>query len=264
MARKTKRATAQTRGSGRSCPLPKPAQAAGEHLESARIVEGALDDPAQAARARLLADLLFAACGPSCPPRLAAERTLLVSHAAAARSAGVGALGAKLWWRLAALVAERLAVLIDTPAALYFLEHDAHARGLARAAAHFGEARRARFRTFDPEHARIDEALLSSVGIALDAPGVHVERARDRSITSLARDGLRLSITGTRTGVYGEEGRRGGYGYLVRERYERGAARGMLCSPWHDGEEYVTEKPWLVWVLECAGTIARPRATSFD
>lgn len=46
---------------------------------------------------------------------------------------------------------------------------------------------------------------------------------------------------------------------MFDERYEGGHAVGVLCSPWHDGEAYRTKKPWLAWVLECAGEIARGR-----
>ena len=68
---------------------------------------------------------------------------------------------------------------------------------------------------------------------------------------STSNGGVKLTL-GPRPGrgSFDQTGSRGGYGFAVGETYEDGHACGMLCSPWHDGEEYRQPKDWMMWVLE--------------
>jgi hypothetical protein len=43
---------------------------------------------------------------------------------------------------------------------------------------------------------------------------------------------------------------RGGYGRLDHETYRDGAVHCVINSPWHDGVEGETKRPWVEWVLQ--------------
>ena len=50
--------------------------------------------------------------------------------------------------------------------------------------------------------------------------------------------------------------KRGGYGTVIREQYDRGSVLSILNTPWHDGEESREVITWTRWVQECLASIA--------
>ena len=238
------------------------------------IVEEIERDPGKP-RARLFADLFARLLGPEAPPVLLEHRQDVLIDPESSRREGIASISSSLWRRLlqldaldaarAHVLSEVLAALLDAPAVLYYFEYEANARGHSSAAAIFASALDARFPAFrsQADGMLITLDLLRSAGVDLD--GLRVELHPSGHLRRLAPRG---SGKGAPTleldarpggGRYGETGKRGGYGFLISERYEAGHASGTLCSPWHDGDEYREAKPWLVWVLECASEIAKPR-----
>ena len=51
--------------------------------------------------------------------------------------------------------------------------------------------------------------------------------------------------------------KRGGYGTMIREDYRDGGIVTTLNTPWHDGEESISIRPWTRWVEECLAELAR-------
>jgi hypothetical protein len=51
--------------------------------------------------------------------------------------------------------------------------------------------------------------------------------------------------------------KRGGYGTMITEEYRDGGVITTLNTPWHDGEESITKRPWTRWVEENLADLAR-------
>jgi hypothetical protein len=198
----------------------------------------------------------------------------VVDHADEARREGVGPIAAGLWNQLielealsaprAAVIARALAAVVTSPAQLFFFEHQAAGLRLEEATRSFAAALDRQHPNFRPRRSRlkIERALLEDAGF--DLARLDASFHPDGHLRALSPppgiDGPRLELDPTPgRGRYSETGKRGGYGFVVEERYADGHARGVLCSPWHDGEEYRTPKEWLIWVLECVGEIASRR-----
>lgn len=250
-------------------------RARAELLASAEPVQAELAAHPGHARAELLADLFARLLGTKTPPGLSSRRRSLFEDVARSRAEGVAYIASGIWRRLIQLesleptsadpLAEVLGELVESPVVLHYLEYEARGLALRAAADRLRAALDRRFPGFraGSDHALVDRAVLSQAGLDLSRLVVdyhasgHLRRLARRRPES-GSPVLELEAEPGR-GRYGETGRRGGYGFIVDERYEDGHAIGVLCSPWHDGEEYRTSKPWLVWVLECAGEIARGR-----
>lgn len=224
-------------------------------------------------RARLFADLFARLLPKEAPTLLLSGRTSVLEDIEQSRAEGVAYIASALWRRMIQLesldaargsaLATVLCELIPSSVVLFYFEHEARTRGLVLAAERFAEALDRRFPEFrvTSEKARITRAVLEDAGI--DLSKLDADFYASGQLRSLARRGpkagapvLELEDLPGR-GRYGETGRQGGYGFMVNERYEDGYAQGTFFSPWHDGEDYRTEKPWLVWVLENASEIAR-------
>lgn len=248
-------------------------RARAELMASAKTVLEELAAHPDNPRARLLADLFARLLGADAPAGLSSRCQSLFEDVARSRGEGVAYIASGLWRRLiqleslepdrALVLAEILAQLLESPVVLHYCEHEARSLALHAAADRLGAALDQRFPGFRgwSERALIDRSVFDQVGLdlsGLDAdfyPSGHLRRLSRRQ----AKRGspvLELDAEPGR-GRYGETGRQGGYGFMVDERYEDGHAVGVLCSPWHDGEEYRSKKPWLAWVLECGGEIAR-------
>jgi hypothetical protein len=152
----------------------------------------------------------------------------------------------------AAILAERIAALDAEAVVCFVLAHEARSLGCTHAAHALMRAHG----SFVAHAAtsKIDRALLDALG--LDLSRARVRWHADGHLAELAKEkrSLMLAVT-PGTGRYVEEGKRGGSGFAVREHYERGAAHGTFSSPWHDGDEYAHEQPWLAWVSACAATV---------
>lgn len=160
----------------------------------------------------------------------------------------------------AEILARRLAPMSSVAAGLFILADEARALDCTEAAHHFDAALAARFAGFVARAPtlKIDRALLESLGLVIDANDAHVRYHEDGHLAVLERDKRKLTLASRPgSGTYCEEGKRGGYGFAVDERYSDGHARGVLFSPWHDGEPYAHQQPWLCWVSACAATVLR-------
>ncbi|MCC7386422.1 MAG: hypothetical protein IT384_31580 [Deltaproteobacteria bacterium] len=255
------------------------ALAESEIRESASTLDAHLAEHPEQRRAQLLAGFVSALLGDEAPDRLRRHGLSVVEHAEEARREGVGAIASGLWNRLIALealtperaetIAVALAAMMTSPAQLFFFERQAADLKLEGAARHFGGALDQRHPDFrrDRRRLKIDRALLEDAGVELAR--LNVSFYADGHLHTLSpqigTDGPCLDLDpAPGRGRYSETGKRGGYGFIVEERYEDGCAVGQLFSPWHDGDEYRTPKEWLIWVLECASEIAsrRPRKRS--
>jgi hypothetical protein len=233
-------------------------------LKSARIVAQRLAGHPREPRARYLGDLLAELCAdlPGAPPL--ARRAVALRSAADRRTAGSIMLG--MWREITAngalddarahALARRIADTVDAAAVLFIIanearehEHEAAATVLMdRLASHH-----AAFLAGAPA-LRIDRPLLESLGLPIAK--AQVKWHDDGHLASLSAGGRVLQLDAVPgSGSYREEGRRGGYGFAIDERYRAGHAHGTFCSPWHDGEEYATKQPWLSWVSACAATV---------
>ncbi len=224
-------------------------------------------------RARLFADLFARLLGESAPTELHTHRQSVLGDAERSRTEGIASISSALWRRLielegldaqrADVLAEVLGALIEAPAVLSYFEFEASAHGLSNAARILAEALDARFPGFVETRARLPITRDVLEGAGLDLSGLQVQfhstgHLRRLAPRSAGRGAPTLELDSEPgRGRYGQTGKRGGYGFLVSERYEAGHASGTFCSPWHDGEEYQNAKPWLVWVLECASEIAK-------
>ncbi len=187
------------------------------------------------------------------------------------------ALGVKLWTRLleagaldagrARVLAECLAPCAELPALLFLLECDAAGHSLPEAAAAFAGELDRRFPAFRRRRgqAAVDRPLLSALGATPeDTPGLELALHPNGALASLRVPGekgpsLTLDAAGG-SGRYSHTGKRGGYGFHVDERYSKGAVHTTLYSPWHDGSEGDEAKEWVVWVLECIGSVVAEAA----
>lgn len=152
------------------------------------------------------------------------------------------------------ILATQIAALSSAPAVCFVLAHEARSLGCVAAA----DALMRDHASFVARAATLpmDRALLDALGI--DVFAARVRWHDDGHLAELAKDKRALQLDAQPgSGRYVEEGKRGGSGFAVQERYERGAARGTFYSPWHDGEEYANEQPWLAWVSACAVTVLK-------
>lgn len=229
-------------------------------LQSARTLANHLRDHPNEPRALFMAAMFAALCEgvPRAPSLPRDDVTLLDAH----DRASVRGVVCGMWREMvahqaltparASIIATRLLAIDVEPAVCFLLAHEARALGCVDAAD-------ALLRDHAPfvAHAsklKIDRALLDALG--LDVVGARVRWHSDGHLAELSKEKRSLELDARPgSGRYAEEGKRGGYGFAVRERYQQGAARGTFNSPWHDGEEYADEQPWLAWVSACMATV---------
>lgn len=251
------------------------ARAESEIRETASTLDAHLAEHPEQRRAQLLAGFVCGLLGDEAPDRLRRHGLSVVDHAEEARQEGVGAIASGLWSRLLELealtperaetIARALAAMLTSPAQLFFFERQATDQKLDRAARCFAAALDQRHPDFRRRRGtlKIDRALLEDAGF--DLARLEVSFYGDGHLRSLSpragTDGPCLELDEKPgRGRYSETGKRGGYGFIVEERYEDGCAVGQLFSPWHDGEDYRTPKEWLIWILECVGEISSRRS----
>ena len=232
----------------------------GELLQSARTVAKHLHDHPDEVRALFMASLFSELCeGVPRAPTL--PRGDIALHDANDRAC-VRAIVFGIWREMVArdaltpsranILAVRIAALDVEPPVCFVVAREARSLGCVDAADtlmrdHASFAARA-------ATLKIDRALLDA--FSLDLSQARVRWYADGHLAELTKDKRSLALDARPgSGRYAEEGKRGGYGFAVTERYEGGAARGTLNSPWHDGEDYAQEQPWLAWVSACAVTV---------
>jgi len=214
--------------------------------------------------------------------RFAADRTDAIDDAV--REAGIGAVVASQWRALvlqrgltparATALATHLATWLAPAELLVVFAHEAEGSGLVDAARVLLDAAKRRCPgSLGPSACRIDRALLSATGEALDHPGVGCVFDDDGALTLIETAGFSLHGNGARLrigdggGDFHQQGYRGGSGFVVDECWRDGAAQGVLCSPWHDGEDVARREPFVVWALGCVVAVveearAAQRATT--
>jgi len=245
-----------------------------ELLETATTITDHLATEPGSLKALMLADLLAALLDADAPEALrdGAARVPKVPPEAEER-ATFFALGAGLWRRLASddvldvdaatIIASRIAPCGDEPALLFMLQREAEEKQLTDAAAAFTRELSARFPAFARRRDRlpITRELLAFIGVDDSVRGLGLSFHGDGHLACLSapgRGGPTLTLDRVPgAGHFKHEGSRGGSGFIVDERYEQGAVHTEVFSPWHDGTEYATKTDWVVWVLQCATTVAQ-------
>jgi hypothetical protein len=231
----------------------------------------ALAEPSVPPVSALLADLFAALKGTASDAgsslQEAAARAELALQDASAR-ATFFSLGVQLWQRLAGggaltaaraeVLAPRLARCARFPALLFWLECDARTRGLDDAARLFATELDEAFPRFRAHRGRgtFEPELLDAVGAGALSLELQHGVLREASVDD-GRSRTSLVITGPGEGRFASSGKRGGYGFIVDERYSGGAVHTTLYSPWHDGSESREEREWVCWVLECLGSLTQ-------
>ncbi|MCC7069984.1 MAG: hypothetical protein IT383_01595 [Deltaproteobacteria bacterium] len=262
----------------------RPAEAERQLREGAQVLACELTEGPRrkrvTARARILAELLDALLGDDTPSavRAAAQelrRRPLAHEAGAARAGGVARLASMLWRMLlehgaltdarAHILATRLARWLDDARVLLLFEHEAASKQLegARRVLHHAVASRRPGLLARAQRLPIDRALLARLDLGADVVARYHDNGHLACLHVRGREAPRLELArAPGSGSFRDEGSRGGSRYATSESYRDGHACGMFFSPWHDGDEYRQPIPWLLWVIECAGTIARAaRAT---
>lgn len=127
---------------------------------------------------------------------------------------------------------------------------------LERRAAEIGEARPAGTRAGLIDAAYVPDALVDDTRCTIAYhPSGHLQRVAV-DIDDLHRGTLELAeAPGAGSFTFIEK--RGGYGTMINDRYRDGAIVTTLNTPWHDGEESRSERPWTRWVEECLAELAR-------